>query len=75
MVMLILIGGFDNWMVPVLIGASDTAFPRLNNLHFWFLPWSFYLLTSSIFLDAAGTGWTLYPPLLGIKVMLDCPLI
>ena len=50
-------------MVPVLIGSPDMAFPRLNNLSFWLLPWSFFLLTSSLYLDAAGTGWTLYPPL------------
>jgi cytochrome c oxidase subunit II len=67
MVMPILIGGFGNWLVPVLLGAPDMAFPRLNNLSFWLLPWSFYLLIGSTFLDGAGTGWTLYPPLSGIK--------
>jgi len=64
MVMPVMIGGFGNWFVPLIIGAPDMAYPRLNNLSFWFLIPSLLLLVISSLLEVgAGTGWTVYPPL------------
>jgi cytochrome c oxidase subunit 1 len=60
----IIIGGFGNWLVPLMLGAPDIAFPRMNNIRFWFLPPSLMLLLfRSVINSGAGTGWTVYPPL------------
>ncbi len=57
--------GFANWQIPMMIGAPDMAFARLNNWSFWLLPFAASLLIISFFTPggAPGVGWTLYAPL------------
>jgi len=57
--------GFANWQVPLMVGAPDMAFARMNNFSFWLLPAAALLLVASFFVPggAAAGGWTLYAPL------------
>jgi len=57
------ISAIMNYTIPLLIGARDMAFPRLNAFSFWIAVPAGVILLSSLFLGGFDTGWTGYPPL------------
>ncbi len=64
--------GLINLVLPLQIGARDVAFPFLNSLSFWlFTSGAMFVLISLVVGVFAGTGWTAYPPLAGIKYSPD----
>ncbi len=54
---------FGNYIMPIMIGANDMAFPRLNALSYWTLFPAVPILLSAIVLGGFPTGWTGYAPL------------
>jgi cytochrome c oxidase subunit 1 len=60
----LLLGGFGNYLIPLMIGARDMVFPYLNMLSYWTYLLSVMVLVSSFFVSGGptGAGWTLYPP-------------
>ena len=54
---------FANYLIPLMIGAEDMAFPRLNGVAFWMIPPGGIFFLSSFFVGPAQAGWTSYPPL------------
>ena len=57
------LAGFGNYVVPLMIGARDMAFPRLNALSFWLLLFGGIAFYVSIFFEPPTAGWTNYAPL------------
>ncbi|MFQ5398469.1 MAG: cbb3-type cytochrome c oxidase subunit I [Anaerolineae bacterium] len=57
------VGGMANYLVPLMIGASDMAFPRLNAFAYWINVPGALLVVASMFVGGWDTGWTGYPPL------------
>lgn len=57
------VGGMANYLVPLMIGAQDMAFPRLNALSYWLTPPGAILVLLSLGTGGFSTGWTGYPPL------------
>ena len=58
------LGGFGNYLIPLMVGARDMVFPYLNMLSFWIYLFAVILLVISFFVPGGptGSGWTLYPP-------------
>ncbi len=61
----LLTGAFGNFLIPLMIGARDMAFPKLNMCSYWFMWPAFIVISASFFVDGggAGSGWTSYPTL------------
>lgn len=58
------LGGFGNYLIPLMVGARDMVFPYMNMLSFWVYLLSVLVLIASFFVPGGptGAGWTLYPP-------------
>ncbi|HEX7475957.1 MAG TPA: cbb3-type cytochrome c oxidase subunit I [Dehalococcoidales bacterium] len=55
--------GIMNYFIPLMIGAKDVAFPRLNAFSFWLVPPAGILVACGLLAGGFDTGWTAYPPL------------
>ena len=58
------LGGFGNYMIPLMVGARDMAFPYVNMVSYWVYLTAVLVLIASFFVPGGptGAGWTLYPP-------------
>jgi cytochrome c oxidase subunit 1 len=60
----IFLGGFGNYLIPLMLGARDMVFPYVNMLSYWVYLLAVIVLIASYFVPGGptGAGWTLYPP-------------
>lgn len=60
----LLLGGFGNYLIPLMVGARDMVFPFVNMLSYWVYLLAVLVLVASFFVPGGptGAGWTLYPP-------------
>jgi len=58
------LGGFGNYLIPLMVGARDMVFPYVNMISYWVYLFAVLLLLASFFVPGGptGAGWTLYPP-------------
>jgi cytochrome c oxidase subunit 1 len=58
------LGGFGNYLIPLMVGARDMAFPYVNMLSYWIYLLAVLVLVMGFFVPGGptGAGWTLYPP-------------
>src|SRR6266536_2110656 len=58
------LGGFGNYLIPLMVGARDMVFPYVNMVSYWVYLFAVLLLMASFFAPGGptGAGWTLYPP-------------
>ncbi|MHC5051109.1 MAG: cytochrome c oxidase subunit I, partial [Planctomycetota bacterium] len=64
----VLVGGFGNFLIPLLIGARDMAFPKLNMYSYWVMWPAFGCFIAAFFVTGdAAAGWTAYPPLSAVE--------
>ena len=68
----ILSGAFGNFLIPLMIGARDMAFPRLNLISYWVMVPAFLVMLASFFVGTgtAAAGWTSYVPLSALRDMI-----
>ena len=58
------LGGFGNYLIPLMVGARDMVFPYVNMISYWVYLLAVLILLASFFVEGGptGAGWTLYPP-------------